>query len=108
MSVVKPPRLKTKTGRMDWKKRDAKRKQKRKMLELERRLIAEAKERRRVHHELVEDRRRRRAENELNSSSTQRVNARKVKNMNKKQLRQIKRVSVNADGTKEFTSPWGS
>ena len=88
-------------------RRQKKRKKHKEMLNLERKLKAEAKERRKIAHEAVRQRQQRRAENELNSASTQRISGAKLKTMSKKQLRGIKRVSVRPDGSKEFTNPWG-
>ncbi|KAA0159959.1 hypothetical protein FNF27_07615 [Cafeteria roenbergensis] len=49
----------------------------------------------------------RKAENEMRSTTFQVLsNADKIKQMNKKQLRQVKKTVVNAKGSVELVSPW--
>ena len=45
-------------------------------------------------------------ENEYKNTTYQVINPEKMKRMNKKQLRMIKKTSVNRDGTVEFVSPY--
>lgn len=45
-------------------------------------------------------------ENEYKNTTYQVINPEKMKRMNKKQLRMIKKTSVNKDGTVEFVSPY--
>ena len=45
-------------------------------------------------------------ENEYKSTTYQVINPEKMKRMNKRQLRMIKKTSVNRDGTVEFVSPY--
>jgi rRNA-processing protein CGR1 len=54
-----------------------------------------------------EEKRRRKAENELKFASTQTIDPTKLKKMNKKQLRQVRRTKVNADGGVELAPVYG-
>ena len=52
------------------------------------------------------ERRKLKMENEYKNTTYQVINPEKMKRMNKKQLRMIKKTSVNKDGTVEFVSPF--
>lgn len=55
-----------------------------------------------------EERQQRKIANEQKSTSFQMINPTKLKGMSKKQLRMIRKTSVNKFGQVELISPWGS
>lgn len=57
---------------------------------------------------LREEKEKRRVANEYKSSSYQLLNASKIKTMSKKQLRMVKKTSVNNKGQVELVNPWAS
>eukprot|EP01041_Mallomonas_annulata_P008111 gene8111-16653_t len=56
---------------------------------------------------LREERQQRKLVNEQKNSAYQMINPEKLKGMSKKQLRMIRKTSVNKAGQVEFVSPWG-
>lgn len=106
------------------------RKRKLQVLELEREMKEERKRKMQEKKERREEQERRRKENEYKSSAFQvvrpyndsvycgslfnllirpllQIKAEKLKGMSKKQLRSIKKTSVNSKGVTELVSPWG-
>eukprot|EP00607_Mallomonas_marina_P003263 CAMPEP_0182427744 /NCGR_PEP_ID=MMETSP1167-20130531/19156_1 /TAXON_ID=2988 /ORGANISM="Mallomonas Sp, Strain CCMP3275" /LENGTH=132 /DNA_ID=CAMNT_0024610193 /DNA_START=253 /DNA_END=651 /DNA_ORIENTATION=+ len=57
---------------------------------------------------IKEERQQRRIANEQKSTSYQMINTGKLKGMSKKQLRMIRKTSVNEFGQVELVSPWGN
>jgi len=55
-----------------------------------------------------EENKRRRTMNEYKNSVYQVINPEKIKNMSKKQLRMIKKTSVNKSGQVELVNPWSN
>lgn len=53
-----------------------------------------------------EEKQRRRMENEYKTVVVQQINAQKIKGMSKKQLRSIRKTSMNKNGQVELVSPW--
>ncbi|KAK8800717.1 hypothetical protein WA158_000042 [Blastocystis sp. Blastoise] len=96
------PQLKT-TWDMKKQQRDAKRR----MKDLENQIIEDRKEQKREHKKKIEEHAKRRAQNELRSAKIQVLSdPTKIKAMSKKQLRQIKKSRMNANGEIEYVSPY--
>lgn len=67
----------------------------------------EAAERRTLQAQRREEKRKRRIANEMKSSQVQEiVHTDKIKRMNKKQLRKVRKTRVNDDGEVEFATLW--
>ena len=67
----------------------------------------EAAERRTLQAQRREEKRKRKIANEMKSSQVQEiVHTDKIKRMNKKQLRKVRKTRVNDDGEVEFATLW--
>jgi hypothetical protein len=73
---------------------------------LEREIKEETKRKKLAEKQRRDERKQRIMENEMKSSSYQVINASKLKTMSKKQLRMIKKTSMNKNGKVELVSPW--
>jgi len=76
--------------------------------ELEKSMVAETKRKHQEVKEKREEKKKLRTENEFKNVSYQMLKPEKMKSMSKKQLRAVKKTSVNKDGKVELISPWGS
>ncbi len=70
--------------------------------------IKEENQRKRDEEKLIRaEKQRIKMQNELRGTTYQVVKAETLKTMSKKQLRSVKKTSVNKNGVVEFVSPWG-
>ena len=77
------------------------------MRELQADIIEQRKRRKRAERAAKEQKARRRADAEWRNGKIQVItNGNKIKKMSKRQLRQLRKVSVDADGTKRLVNPW--
>lgn len=77
------------------------------MRELQANITEERKQRKRAERTAQEEKERRRADAEWRTGNFQIVtNGNKIKKMSKRQLRKLRKISVDADGTKRLVNPW--
>ena len=97
------------TNTTPWAQLQAKKAQRKRVLELQREQQQDSADRKRQKREAQEERKRRRMQNEFNAATTQTLGrnaAQKLRTMNKKQLRQIKKTRMNSMGVLEYVSPF--
>lgn len=88
--------------------KEAERQKKRNIKELEREMIEERKNAKLAEKTRREEQHKRRQENEYKAAITQELRPEKLKGMSKKQLRSVRKTSVNKQGQVELVSPWGN
>ena len=87
--------------------RERKKRKRNRMRELQADIIEQRKRRKRAERAAKEQKARRRADAEWRNGKIQVItNGNKIKKMSKRQLRQLRKVSVDADGTKRLVNPW--
>ena len=87
--------------------RARKKRKRNRMRQLQSDIIEERKRRKRAEREAIEQKARRRADAEWRNGKIQIItNGNKIKKMSKRQLRQLRKISVDADGTKRLVNPW--
>ena len=92
-----------------WERQEKRRKERKRMKDRERALIEKRKEKKREKRERRLANRKRKIENEMKSTTVQEITRLdKLKTMNKKQLKKIRRTSVRADGTVELVPLYGA
>ena len=92
-----------------WSQLQAKKAQRKRIRELQQSQEQGSADRKRQKREAQEERKRRRLQNEFNAATTQTLGrnaAQKLRTMNKKQLRQIKKTRMNSMGVLEYVSPF--
>eukprot|EP00128_Syssomonas_multiformis_P011505 Colp12_sorted_trinity150504_noHs@25236 len=86
--------------------KEAERQAKKNVKELEREMIEEKKARILAEKTRREEQQKRRQENEYKNAVTQQLNPEKLKGMSKKQLRSVRKTSVNQFGQVELVNPY--
>lgn len=86
--------------------KERERQQKRNVKELEREMIEERKNAKLAEKARREEQQKRRQENEYKNAVTQELRPEKLKGMSKKQLRSVRKTSVNKQGQLELVNPW--
>ena len=78
------------------------------ILQLEREMKEESKKKREIQKEKRLENNKRRMANEYKNTSYQALNPEKIKTMSKKQLRMVRKTSMNKNGQVELVNPWES
>ena len=87
--------------------RERKKRKRDRMRQIQSDIIEDRKRRKRAERAARENKERRRADAEWRNGKMQIItNANKIKKMSKRQLRQLRKMSVDADGTKRLVNPW--
>ena len=87
--------------------RERKKRKRDRMRQIQSDIIEERKRRKRAERAAREEKERKRADAQWRNGKLQIItNANKIKKMSKRQLRQLRKMSVDADGTKRLVNPW--